>query len=101
MKIDDVVAAGAVAPNIVGAALVPVVEKENGAVAAGAAVCAPNPPKTGAVVAVETAGAPNILVPVDAGAVAPKPANAGVLVAAPNAGAAVLVVAPKIFVAAG
>ena len=49
----------------------------------------------------DVAGAPNILVVVDVGAVTPKPENAGVLVGAPNAGAAVLVVVPKILVAAG
>lgn len=98
MKIDEVVDVGAVAPNNVGAVLVAVDAKENGA---AAVVCVPKPPKIGAVVAVEAVGAPNIFVVVAAGAVVPKPANAGVLVAAPKTGAAVLVVAPKIFVVVG
>ncbi len=94
MNIDELVVAGAGAPNRVGAVLVPVFVKENG-VEVVVAVCVPKPPKVGAV---DVAGAPNILVVVDVGATEPKPVNAGVLVAAPNIGAAVLVVVPNIFV---
>ncbi len=96
MKIDEVAVDGAVEPNKLGALLVPVVENENGD-AVEVAVCAPKPPKIGAVEAVEVAGAPNILV-VDVGAVVPKPVNAGVAVVAPNIGAAELVAVPNIFV---
>lgn len=99
LKIDDVVVAGA--PNRVGAAVLAAGAANENGDAVDVAVCAPKPPKIEAAVEVVAAGAPKILVAVDAGAVTPKPVNAGVLVAAPNTGAAVLVAAPKILVAAG
>lgn len=99
MKIDEVVVAGAVVPNKLGA-LVVVDENENNPVF-GVLVCVLNPPNIGAVVAVDVDGAPKIFVVVAAGAVVPKPVNAGVLVAVPKAGAAALVAVPNIFVVAG
>jgi hypothetical protein len=61
----------------------------------------PKPPNIGAVVAVDAAGAPKILVVVDVGAPEPKPVNAGVLIVEPNAGAAALVAVPNMFVVVG
>jgi hypothetical protein len=98
LNIDDVAAFGA--PKMVDPPTLAAGDANENGAAAEVAVCAPKPPNIGAAVDVVAAGAPKMLVAVEAGAVAPKPVNAGVLVAAPNMGAAVLVVAPNIFVAA-